>query len=278
MSLIILEGLDRTGKTTVAEFYKTRGFELIHLSAPPKGTTRDQYLQSMVDIISSAASKNIVMDRSHWGELVWSQVYNRNPVLLEEDFEIIREMESSVDTKRILMYDPNPEEHWKRCVENNEPLTKPQFVKARALFSQLAHNHGFESITLPQFLKEFPDAKQVDRRGSDTADVVSGTAELSQTVNNDATDNLLKKARTEGQDRSLTAEQIKLEKANIINEILSKRILKTKGLVYDELENELRMFLNNKLSKLLGGSSQELTLTSEEIAFYKKMYKRAISK
>lgn len=276
MSLIILEGLDRTGKSTVAEYYKSIGFELIHLSAPPKGTTRDQYLQSMVDIVSSAASKNIVMDRSHWGEMVWPQVYGRKPILTDEDFEILKELEDSVETKRVLMYDQNPEEHWKRCVDNKEPLTKAQFVKARALFSQIAHNHRFEPITLPQFLKEFPDAARLGQDNSGDGAGAGGTGQVHQeTELRELSEESGNKVTTQS---SRTVEQLKLEKANVINEVMSKRILKSKGPVYDELESELRNFLNSKLGKLLGNNVQELSLTSDEIKFYKMMYKRAIDK
>jgi hypothetical protein len=275
MALIILEGLDRTGKSTVANYYQSLGYELIHLSAPPKGTTSDQYLQSMVDIVSSAAAKDIVMDRSHYGELVWSTIYGRKPLLNDEDIEIIREIEESVSTKRILMYDPQHEEHWKRCVDNKEPLTKQQFVKAKALFSQMAHNYRFELVTLPSFLKEYPDAGRIAAERSDTS-VDNGKNEPTnkETASEGSTPEVGPKIKSRG----LTAEQLRLEKANAINEIISKRILKSKGEIYDELENELRTFLNTKLGKLLGTTSQELNFSKEEVSFYKEMYKRAISK
>ena len=73
-------------------------------------------------------------------------------------------------------------------------------------------------------------------------------------------------------------EQHKLEVANAVNDILSKRILKAKGNVYDDIENEMRAFLNSKLGKLLGGGFGETSLNSEEVRFYKEMYKRAIDK
>jgi hypothetical protein len=266
MSLLILEGIDRTGKSTVAEYYKTLGYELIHLSAPVKGTSPDQYLQSMVDIVSSAASKDIVLDRSYYGELIWPHVYGRKSLLSAEDIDLIREIETTVGVKHILMHDTNVEDHWKRCVENKEPLTKQQFVKAKSLFSQMAHNYRFELVTLPSFLKEYPDATEFSKSASD-----SNVQDISNAL-------ITKEVKTEGNSRVLTVEQLKLEKANAINEIISKRILKTKGPVYDELENELRSFLNSKLGKLLGNSSQELSLSIEEISFYKAMYNRAISK
>ena len=75
-----------------------------------------------------------------------------------------------------------------------------------------------------------------------------------------------------------TPEQLKLEKANAINEILSKRILKQKGDAYDSLEQEIRLFLNTKLGQLFGTNTtdQSLSLSKEEIVFYKTMFKRAM--
>jgi len=77
MSLIILEGIDRTGKTSVAQMFEKQGFELLHISAPPKDTTPDQYVGEWVDLLTGIQGRNVVLDRSHYGELVWPQIYNR---------------------------------------------------------------------------------------------------------------------------------------------------------------------------------------------------------
>jgi hypothetical protein len=268
MALIILEGLDRTGKSTIASYYEAQGYEVIHLSAPPKGITTDQYLQDMVDIVSMASTRDIIMDRSHYGEAVWPFVYGRSPILNEEEINVVREIEDSIGTKRILMYDSNLEAHWKRCVDNNEPLTKTQFSRARGLFSQMAQKYGFELVTLQNFIKQFPDAEsflrptQTPVKEQESLPVKENSVELSDSNTG----------------YSLTAEQKKLERANAINDILSKRILKPKNGIYDELENEIRLFLNTKLGKLFGGNVQELSLTPEEIKFYKTMFKRATEK
>jgi hypothetical protein len=273
MALILLEGLDRTGKSTVAEFFhQEQGYEIIHLSAPLKGTTPDQYLQEIVDLISAASTRDIVLDRSHYGELVWPIVYGRKPLLTEEDIDAIREIEESVGVKRIWMHDPDTEAHWKRCTDNKEPLNKAQFARARSLYSQFAHKYGFEPITLQQFIKEFPAAEKYNNQSSHLIVTVSGDnvqvsdADLSESVSS-----------TPAKYHSgKTPEQLKLEKANAINDILSKKILKSKGLIYDELENEIREFLNQKLGNLFGNqSSKELSLTQEEIKFYKTMYIKA---
>ena len=272
--LILIEGLDRTGKSSVASYFQSKGFELIHLSAPSKKYTQDgytgpSYLDDMIELISSAVAKDIVLDRSHYGELVWPEIYNRKSLLSDDDIEAIREMEESVGVKRIMMHDPNVEGHWKRCVDNKEPLNKAQFVKARALYSNLAHKYGFETITLTQFLTEYPDAGEFVNLNTVAVTVQNNvTTEVDVKTVNDTT--------TAKYPRGKTSEQIKLEKANAINSVLSKRILKSKGPMYDELENDLRIFLNDKLGKLFGTGLPSVSLNEEEIKFYKTMYKRAL--
>lgn len=273
MALVLLEGLDRTGKSTAAAYFETIGFEQIHLSAPPKGTTSDEYFQEMADLLSSAANKDIVLDRTHYGELVWPEIYGRKSLLDEEMIEALREIEDAVGVQRIWMTDNAIEAHWKRCVDNKEPLTKVQFTRARALFSTVAHKYGFEPITLPQFLTKFPDAQQVvdEQKAVELEEKTMKAPETEAVSEPEAQPTVSKSGKT--------PQQHKLEVANVINDILSKRILKGKGNVYDSLENEVRAFLNTKLGKLLGGSeSTELSLTQEEIKFYKTMYKRANDK
>lgn len=280
MALVLLEGLDRTGKSTVAAYFETIGFEKIHLSAPAKGTTPDQYLQEMIDLISSAANRDIVLDRTHYGELIWPQIFGRKALLDDEMIEAIREVEESVGVQRIWMTDDDLKAHWQRCVDNKEPLDKAQFTRARGLYSTMAQKYGFEKVTLQTFLKQFPDAqavvdqmngKQLEEKTlqvvSSGGQTVTTEVDLSGSVNDS----------TQAKYPSKTAQQQKLEIANTVNDILSKRILKGKGKTYDDLENEIRHFLNSKLGKLLGGSeNSELSLTQEEVRFYKAMYKRAM--
>ena len=238
MSLIILEGLDRTGKSSVAAHFEGKGFELIHQSAPPKGMTVDLFLEEQMQLIASAAGKDIVLDRSYYGELVWPQIYGRDSLLPEESIEALRELEESVGVTRIMMHDPNVEAHWKRCVDNKEPLTKPQFVRARALFSTMADKYGFVRKTL----QDFPDIEVVQ------PEVKTGVAP-DQQVEKIAP--VIK----------LTNEQIKLETANAINDILSKRLIKQKGPIYDKIEVNLRTYLNTELGKILGTKTENISTT-----------------
>ena len=260
MALVIIAGIDRTGKSTVAKYYESKGYELIHMSAPPKGQSSEEFLQEMVDLVSGAAMKDIVLDRSYMGELIWPQVYGRPSLLTDEGIETLREIEDAVGVTRIMMHDPNVEAHWKRCVENKEPLTKAQFVKARSLYTGMAKQYGFEMVTLPMFLKKFPEAQPNQDLEKDPIMEITIEATPSK-IDADVK----------------TPEQHKLDQANAINDILEKRVLKQKGLLYDELELEIRQFLNSKLGKIFGATSNN-DFTPDEIHFFKTMFRRATEK
>lgn len=282
MSLVLVEGLDRAGKSTVAKYFETLGFEIVHLSAPAKGTTSDQYLQEMVDLLSSASTKDMVLDRTHYGELIWPQIFNRKPLLSEEDIEALREIENSVGVQRIWMTDDDLKAHWQRCVDNKEPLDRAQFTRARGLYSTMAQKYNFEKVTLQSFIKQFPDAQSIvdeQKAANLESKTLQVTSSGNQTVNvevdlNNGPISTMHIKYPPGK----TAEQHKLEVANAINEIMSKRLIKNKGPIFDDLEGEIRNFLNVKLGKLLGGQSGNDSLTLEEVRFYKEMYKRAKDK
>ncbi len=240
MSLIILEGLDRVGKTSVATHFQAKGFEVVHQSAPAKGMTTDLFLEEQMLLVSRAASNDIVLDRSYYGELIWPQIYGRESLLSEEQLEALRELEESVGTTRILMYDPNVEAHWKRCIDNQEPLTKPQFVRARSLFSAMAEKYNFSRKTLQDFSEI-----------TITAEEPKAKIEVEKPVTV----------------AKLTNEQVKLETANAINDILGKRIIKQKGPIFDKIESNLRTFLNTELGKILGTKNETVTgqFSNEEV-------------
>jgi len=269
MALVLLEGLDRTGKTTVAKFFESKGYEVVHLKAPGKEFSAGySYLDAMVDLLQRGASRDLVIDRTHYGELVWPQVYGRKPLLGEEDYEILREIEESIGVKRILMHDPNAEAHWQRCVDNKEPLTKAQFARARSIYATMGQQHGFESVTLPAFCKEF---------GIDESTIGETTKPAVQQETTDSAPD--QTGRTPAKLSSRPADQRQLlEKANAINDILEKRILKKGGTLYDELENDVRTFLNGKLAAIFGNTNNGTSFSPEEIAFFKAMYKRVIEK
>jgi hypothetical protein len=260
---IVLCGVDRCGKSTVAEHYKQQGFEVIHMSAPDKkytqpGYTGPSYMDETMDLISSKTGHNVVWDRSWYGEIIWSAVYGRAPQLNEEDIDILREIEAHNDTVRMILMDPDTAAHWRRCVDNHEPLTLPQFNLARRLYSQMAHKYNFSVTSMPQFM---------EANGKKTEPKVEPVAAQESPKEQDKVES----AKTS----SISKEQARLEQANAINAILkSKKIFKQVGGEFDAVESQVRKFLTGKLGELLGAGSDPDSLSREDIVIVKEFVKR----
>ena len=258
-NIIVLEGCDRSAKTTIANHYKSLGYDVIHFSAPDKrytqpGYTGPSYLDDMVKLCMTFVGKKIVLDRSPWGELVWPQIYDRKPLLDEEDIEILKEILDGLNTKYILMYDQNTEAHWKRCEENNEPLTRTQFYKAVALYDKMAQDYSFEKKQLQDFNLNAP---KPEVKLAKTAPTAPTKLPVKQEVSSPSV--------------------LKLEKANAINTVLKGRIIKKTGGIYEELEKDIRTHLSNRLNALLG-DQKEVSFTPDEVQILKIYCKRIVDK
>ena len=253
MTWIVCAGIDRTGKSTLATHYKSLGYQVIHMSAPSKeystpGYTGPSYLDECLDMYMKYDGKDVFFDRTIYGELTWPHVYGRDPQLDDEAFDILREYEDRNDAQRILMCDSNVNAHWDRCVANKEPLTKSQFLLARKLYEKLVTDYGFSKLELPEFLEKHPT--------TNITSVVTSTTGAQMVV-----DMSNQPKPTEVSIPSVfgtvpDSSQQKLEKANAINSILCKQILKNKEPIFTQIETEIRGFLKNKLEVLLGNSQQ----------------------
>ena len=269
MAWLVLEGVDRCGKSSVAEFYKKKGYEVIHLSAPDKkyitpGYAGPSYFDDLMELLMEKTGKNVVWDRSWYGELVWSLVYDRVPQLIEEDIDSIREIEIHNDTTRMLLMDPDIQAHWKRCVDNKEPLTLQQFNLARRLYSQDAHKYNFVVTSLPKFREINGEPVEVKVAPTNPALAVPVSAPIPVVSTLEKNESM----------KGPTKEQTRLEQANAINSILkSKRIFKQTGNEFDLVEDQVRGFLNSKLGELLGSESSS-DLSKEDIFIVKEFVKR----
>lgn len=292
MTWIILEGLDRTGKSTVAETYRAKGFEVVHMSAPDKKYTKPgyvgpSYLDDMMEMLISYSGRNVVFDRSIYGELVWSYVYGRKPLLDEDEISLLREIEQSNDASYYLLYDPDIQAHWKRCVDNNEPLTPSQFNSAATLFDGLVDKYNFQKVTMYDLLGQ-KDGKDEQIQNPSTGGVsvdpvpakdssVDCGAERATDEKGLAKNRLDRPVDEVERKLEMTPEQKRLAEANAINDILSNRIIKKKGELYDAVESKMRDFLNKELALLIGMNNpqEHVSFTDEEIVFLKTLIKQA---
>lgn len=282
MAFVILEGLDRVGKTTVAELYRSQGYDVIHFSAPAKkyttpGYTGPSYVEDILAMLVSLSGKDVVFDRSWYGETVWPFVYGRNALLTLEDIEMIREIEDQNQPSRILLHDPDMRAHWQRCLDNKEPLDGVQFKTARELFYKMAEQHGFTLKTKDDFV-HIKDGQTIDKPRLEQT-VLPPTGDQSDIPATKLKSNSQDSDRLErGRDMdSLTPEQKRLAEANAINDVLSKSIVKLKGEHYASIEAKIRSFLNQELATLLGTSQpvQTNSLTDDEIKIFRALIKRS---
>lgn len=260
MGWIILEGLDRSGKSSVAELYASKGYESFHFDTPDKkyfdlDYVGPSYLDECVDLYMSLSGRDVVFDRSIYGETVWPEVYGRKSQLSHEDVEVLQEIEDANDCQRILMEDPNFEAHWQRCVTNKEPLTRAQFNKGVAYYDRLSGMHSFKKYQLSDFEEGLKQLEGIPKKGTKTevAAKVTAKAEIAKNV---------------------TEQQRKLEQANAINSILTAKIIKKKGPIFENIEKDVRNFLQERLSIILGTNIKTKSFSEEEIYILKTYAQR----
>lgn len=264
MAWILLEGLDRSGKSSVAEMYKKQGYEIVHMNAPDKkffqpGYSGESYLEEIVDIYSIYNGKDVLFDRTIYGELVWPEIYNRMPLLNAEDFEYLQKLEYNNNVVRYLLHDKNVDAHWQRCVENKEPLNRLQFVQAGRMYDKLAQQYNFEKRELGDFAFNEPINKPKDSRKALASDSPIGDARQATTTPT------VPKFRDSISKPSL---EERLERANAIRGLLQSPLVKKKGEIYESLEKDIKDFLEKELQEIFSEPKNN-DFTQEEIQILK---------
>lgn len=283
MAWILLEGLDRSGKSSVAKHYEEQGYKVVHMEAPDKkyfdpSYGGESYLEEIVRMYSEYDGQDVIFDRSCYGELIWPNVYGRLPMLTEEDLEYLGHMERNNDASKILMYDSDTEAHWQRCVENKEPLTRQQFGRANIFYERLANDYGFQKKQLTDFEEIVPDAtgSNDERTVDEPLPTVGELHESNGNTDNNGTSNGtssvgergLLRSNEESDDNASIED--KLEKANAIRALLSGKIIKKKGEIYDQLDEAVREFLQRELDEIFSPKQKpEVSFSDEEIAILK---------
>jgi thymidylate kinase len=280
MAWILLEGLDRSGKSSVAEIYKKQGYEVVHMEAPNKkyfqpGYSGPSYLEEIVDMYSIYDGKNVVFDRTIYGEYIWPEVYNRMPMLNEDDVEYLSRLEYNNNVTKILMYDEDVEAHWQRCVDNKEPLTRLQFVQASRLYDKLATKHNFQKTQLSEF-SERPESTGSADAGTEQEDSGQGK-HVGDTDNHGSgvqSETLVSPDRHKAKGEFL---EEKLARANAIRVLLKNKIVKKSGEEFERLEEDIKNFLTQELENIFT-PKQERHFTKEEIQILKLYAGRIIQK
>lgn len=297
MAWILLEGLDRSGKSSVADYYEGQGYEVVHMEAPNKKYFKDDYsgesyLEEIVRMYSEYDGKDVVFDRTTYGELVWPNIFGRLPLLNEEDLEYLSMMERNNEASKILMFDSNQDAHWQRCVDNKEPLNRQQFGRAGVFYERLVNEYGFVKKELPDFPEIGVSRTRTESQG--TGDILRSVGSSSEHAGDndspgssnkdpqvgdgtsDSVGNVQSASGVLG-DTSETIEQ-KLARANAIRSLLSGTIIKKKGEVYGDLDASIRNFLQQELDSIFTKRLESEIFSSDEITVLKSLAKRVQEK
>lgn len=275
MAWILVEGLDRSGKSSIAEMYRKKGYAIVHMEAPSKKYysetyAGESYLEELVRLYSQYEGKNVLFDRTVYGELVWPNIYGRQALLEAEDLDYLGQIERNNNAEKILMFDANIEAHWQRCVANNEPLTRQQFGRASIFYDRLTQDYGFKKKQLTDF-EEFAGLKQ--GAAIATVSTAGGSNNRSDENATEVKAGALSERRDLHSKPTVESLENKLEMANAIKDVLEGKILKKKGGLYDNLENEIKLFLQDKLEEIFVGKPDK-GFSEDEVKILKSMVQR----
>lgn len=136
--LIVIEGIDLTGKSTLARRLQEKlGGEsrcmIIH-AGPPARTSVEEYETSLNDYDPRNRS-HLILDRFHLGEYVWPQIFGRET---DMDLAVRRHVDMFLESRgAVVVYGERPLELLAtELVENDEPLKPYLLQKASCLFEE----------------------------------------------------------------------------------------------------------------------------------------------
>ena len=135
--IIIIEGPDGSGKTTLAEkMHKQTGYKLLHRSYPKTEEDKERMMAEYMQVIKSGV--NCIFDRSWYSEMVYGPVMRNDSIIsYPQMYTLEREL-----TKRgaIVIYCGGMISNmWARCKERGE-----DYVVDIQKYSQICHD--FETL------------------------------------------------------------------------------------------------------------------------------------
>lgn len=99
--IIILEGCDKTGKTTLAKKLSSKlGYKIIHLGVPPE----NGYFKILRDLIEGN-EEGVIFDRFHWGDFVYRGLTKPGRSLTFAEFTELEAKLRAMNAMTIYCYD-----------------------------------------------------------------------------------------------------------------------------------------------------------------------------
>lgn len=116
--IIIIEGADGSGKTTLAEqISKQTGYPVVHRSSPKSEEEKAVMMQMYLQAIKEG--RNVIFDRCWYSEMVYGVVMRDESVI---SYPQMYELERSLAKRGALIIycTDKPETLWRRCTKRGE--------------------------------------------------------------------------------------------------------------------------------------------------------------
>ena len=144
MSIILLDGCDKTGKSTIARMMATElNAEIVHCEKPKKPPFREYF--DLVDGL--ARDRNYILDRAWLSEVVYSQLWRERRQLIADDVRFIEQFARSKHSAVAIHAKASSDSVISRMRSDGELLLQPEQVqKCLSLFED-----AFKETTLTMF-------------------------------------------------------------------------------------------------------------------------------
>lgn len=138
--IIILEGPDGSGKTTLAnKLHQQTGYQLLHRTQPKNEEDKKRMMDEYIQVLK--AGKNVIMDRSWYSEMVYGPVMRDASVITYPQMYELEKLATKYGA--IVIHCTAPEATlWKRCLRRGEDyITKREtFHELFVGYNQLMYN------------------------------------------------------------------------------------------------------------------------------------------
>lgn len=129
--IIIIEGPDGAGKTTLAQYYARQGFEYRHEGPSPPGITAlDYYASKLLEYKRSG--RDFVLDRFHLGAFVYGRVLRGKEEIDTNELEIFQRLLSAFNVDVILAIAP-----FKDCYATWKARRNAELIGSKSKFKEV---------------------------------------------------------------------------------------------------------------------------------------------
>lgn len=131
--IIIIEGPDGSGKTTLAEkLHKQTKYPIVHMSQPKTDEEKKLMLGEYLQTVRNG--KNMIFDRCWYSEMVYGPIMRGSSAISYPDMYMLEEQLAKAGA--IIVYATGPKAAlWQRCQKRGE-----DYVTARSDFNAICEN------------------------------------------------------------------------------------------------------------------------------------------